>query len=439
MTYFSGMLSTQDWQADQDPQSWLEMILRIDPNGDAPITAITSILPSEPLEHVDYNWFTKAYEDQRGAVTGVYIDALLQTAYVSGGTSGSALYIQMSAADTEKFSERDQVLLRYSEDPTVDVNCKVTGVTLNGANSYIAVLLIEDDDNSNDYDLSNCDTAWIIGDINSEGASRPDAKYQVPTVISNNTQIWRESLEITGTASVTRLRTGNSYEDQKLDALLRHGKKIEKSCIFGVAYKGVGSNKKQERTTRGIIDTIRTYAPNNISNFKTDTDVDFIGKKFSEVGGIWLMRQFERIFRYGSNVRVAFCGSLAMLALQEYVMTIGDFNFESETDAFGVKVVRWTTPFGDVIFRRHPQFSAEPTARRMVLILDLAQGDIRFRPMKDRNTHFREAPDMKKSSEVGTDGKAEEFLTEGGFEFHFPETCGVLYELGTTNNVGGGA
>ncbi len=52
---FLGMRGTGDWQTDQRPKNWREGILRLYPNGMAPLTAIMSMLGSEKTDDAEFN------------------------------------------------------------------------------------------------------------------------------------------------------------------------------------------------------------------------------------------------------------------------------------------------------------------------------------------------------------------------------------------------
>lgn len=47
---FLGMRGNDDWVADQRPKNWREQILYLYPNGQAPLTAILSMLSSEKVD-----------------------------------------------------------------------------------------------------------------------------------------------------------------------------------------------------------------------------------------------------------------------------------------------------------------------------------------------------------------------------------------------------
>ena len=104
-----------------------------------------------------------------------------------------------------EFRRGHTVLLRDASHRDMTVFGKVLGVVKNGASSYLTVTLVEADDNGTLTDLSDADQILIAGSSNPEGGPMPDAISYDPVKISNFTQIFRTSLEITRTAKKTFL------------------------------------------------------------------------------------------------------------------------------------------------------------------------------------------------------------------------------------------
>lgn len=431
---FLGMRGTGDWVTDQRPKNFREVILYRYPNGMAPLTAIMSKMSSEKVDDPEFNWWTKGLPTQRATVTGVYTDTGLSTAYVSGAAQYTTLYIKMSAADIVNFRAGHAVLLRDASDPTVDVMSKVNLTTINGASSYLTVTILEADDNSTSHDLSDCDTAIIAGNINAEGAAMPDAIAYDPVKVYNFTQIFRTPLEMTRTAMRTRLRTGDQYKEAKRECLELHSIEMEKAFLFGVPSERVGTNGKPERTTLGLIPAIRggyngATTGGLVTNFTADTD--FSGDTWLDSGEEWLDTRLEQIFRRGSNDKLAFCGSGALLGINRLIKNGGNFDYTSTTVDYGIKVVKWVTPFGVLNLMTHPLFSDEVTLRNSMVIFE--PKDLKFRFIDD--TMYKEDPNLKKGGWTSRDGIKEEFLTEGGLEFHHPDGCGYFTGVGQNNTL----
>lgn len=432
---FLGMRGNGDWATDQRPKNWREVILYRYPNGSAPLTAILSKMSSERVNDAEFNWWTKDLATQSATITGTYTDTGLSVAYVSGGLARDTLYFKMSAADVSQWRIGHQVLLRDASDLTVDCVGKVTARVVNGASSYIAVSLLEDDDNSSAGDLSDCDTALIIGNINAEGAAIPDAIAYDPTKWYNYTQIFRTPLEMTRTAMRTRLRTGEQYKEAKREALELHSIEQEKNYLFSVPSEGTGSNGKPERTTLGLIPAIKggyTGHGGNagtVDNYVANTD--FSGQTWLQGGEEWLDTQLEVIFRKGATEKLAFVGSGTLLAINKLIKNGGNFDYTATTESYGIKVVKWMTAFGSINMLTHPLFSYEATNRHSMVIFE--PKDLKYRYIDD--THFKSDDRLKKGSWTSRDGIKEEYLTEAGLEYHHPDGWGYLYGFGSPNTA----
>jgi len=426
-TYFAGLRGTDDLVSNERAEHYRAGMLRLFPNGSLTLTALTNMMKQQKVTDPHFHWWTKTLTSQRATITGRYLDAILDSAYASGAVAGSTLYLKMSAADNALFRVGHQVLLRDASNYTVDCVGKVTGVVANGASSFIAVKLLEADDNGSGNDLSDCDTALIVGSVNSQGGTRPEAISQGPTEFENYTQIFRDSLEITRTLMETKLRTEDAYLEVKRDALEQHGIQMEKAFLHGVLSSNVGSNGKPELTTNGIIPYIKSYG--TVEDYSLDAGTAYDGKTWLQAGDQWLDEHLEEMFRYGSDERLAFCGSGALLAIQRLVKSVGAYNISVREAAYGIKVMEWVTPFGVVYLKSHPLFSYEATTRNAMLVFEPANLVYSF----ITDTKFMPDTSYGNGGGTGKDGKDEEFLTECGLEMHFPQSCGYLNNLGVDN------
>jgi len=431
---FLGLRGTGDWATDQRPLNWRQMILRLYPNGSAPLTAFLSKLGNEKVNDPQYHWWTKALPLQAGAVTGVYLDSGLSNAYVSGGTAGQTLYIKMAEALIKEIRAGHQVLLRDSSDLTVDVVAKVTDRSANGTSSYAEVKLLEADDNSTSNDLSDCDRILVTGSINSEGSAMPDAVSYDPIKWYNLTQIFKTPLEITRTAEMTNLRTNpQAYQELKREALELHSIEMEKAFLFGIPTEGTGDNGKPERTTCGLINAIKGSGivghggtGGTVSDYPTDSS--YSGQSWLQGGEDWLDTQIAEAMRYGSTEKTAFCGDGALLALNKLVKNGGDFSFTAATAEYGINVIKWVTPLGMINLIRHPLMSYETTTRNSMIIFE--PKNVKYRFITD--TTFQED---KSSGWTKLDGRKEQYLTECGLEYHHPIGWAYLTGVGSDNSV----
>jgi hypothetical protein len=429
MSGFLGMRGTGDWVTDQRPKNWRETILFLYPNGSMPLTAIMSKMKSEKTDDPQYYWWTKLLPTQAATVTGVYTDAALTVAYVSGGVVGSIIYLKMAAADVIHFRVGHEVMMRDASDSANDHVGKVIARASNGSASYIGVKLLEIDDNGTTT-IVTCDKVIVIGSVNAEGAAMPSGVSYDPDKLYNYTQIFRTPLSITRTAQKTKLRTGDAYKEMKREALELHGLEMERAFLFGVASEGTGDNGKPERTTEGIINCLRNNASTNVNDYHLNST--YHGKAWLDDGGgeAWLEEYLELIFRYGRSEKLAICGSGALLGLNRLARVGSHFTMTSTTKAYGINVTEWVTPMGTIHLKTHPLFNIESTLRNSMLILEPENLCYRY---IDDTTFYGEGE--AKQAAPGTnggriDGKQEEFLTECGLEMHHPYTAAFLSNVG---------
>ena len=412
---FLGMRGTGDWVSNQRPENWREMVLRLYPNGKAPLTAILSKMSSESTTDPIFHWWEKGLAAQRSTVTGVYTDTGLSSAYVSGGVATDVIYLKMSAAEAAQYAVGHNVYMRCSTDTTMNVVGKVTlAPVINGASSYIRVMLSEADDNSTaSKTLADANVVMIIGTAFEEGTTSPSSIMYDPTEFSNYTQIFKNSLEHTRTAMKTRLRTGDQVAEAKREALELHSIEQEKAYIFGIKYTKSGTGGKPERTTGGI----RSFLTSNVACYTTAAGVG----PWLQDGEEWLDNYLEQLFRYGNTEKLALCGSGALLGINKLAKSKGTFMMTSKTKDYGIQVVEWVTPFGTIYLKTHPLFSYEPTLRNSILLVEPAQ--LTYRYVDD--TKYE--PNIQANDQ---DGEKSQYKTEAGLELHFEKAHGWLDCIG---------
>ena len=433
MAGFLGMRGTGDWVTDQRPKNWRQQVLKLYPNGMAPLTAILSMMRSKSVDDPEFNWWTQDMTAVSGAISGIFTNADLSTAYVTGGAAGDTLYVRVLTTDASRIRTGHQILLRDASDYTVDVNGKVTDVTRGTTNSVLAVKLLEADDNSTTHDLSDADNFKIIGNINAEGAEMPDSIALNPTKVRNYTQIFRTPLSMTRTAMKTRLRTPNDYQKAKAEALEMHSWEMELAFWWGIMTENTGDNGKPERTTMGAINFIRQYAAANCNDYTLNTD--YSGSTWASGGEDWLKAMLEQIFRYGANSKMAFVGSGVLLGIDKLAMTSGQINIVPGQKTYGMEITEWRTPFGSIYMKTHPLFSYDATTRNMMVILE--PNELTYRYVDD-TMFFGESSTKDHPSGYGQkriDGLNEEYLTECGLEFGLAQKCGLLNGVGLPNTL----
>ena len=430
---FLGMRGTGDWVTDQRPKSWREQILYMEPNGMAPLTALTAKLSSEKITDPEHYWWEYQVGSVTGPVTGVFTLPDFSVAYVAGAVAGDTLYLRVAASLATLMRRGHQVLMRDNSDLAVFITGKVTQVTVNGNQSVIGVRLLVNDNTVPPFahDLSNCDNLLVLGSINPEGGEMPDAILWDPTKIYNKTQILRTSLSLTRTARLTRLRTGDEYQKQKKECLMQHSMELEQAFLFSQISEVIGANGKPERTMQGLIPFIGVYAPQNIFDYTQDPL--FAGQPWLQGGEQWLDNCLEVISRFGSTERFAFAGSGALLGINRLVKSAGQFQFTPSTKAYGIKVTDWVMPQVTLSVKTHPLFSHDLANRNMMVIFE--PKNLKYLYITD-TTFYADSEKSHPGRGGGRlDATDEEYLTECTLEFKFPQTCGLMAGIGQDNTL----
>lgn len=438
-TPFLGMRGTGDWASNEVPESWDEYILKEFPNGMAPLTAMLSKLPKETVDSTKHHWWTETLPTQSGSVSSIYIDSGLGTEYVyashasTHGIADAVVYAKVAENLAKEFKDGHTVVLRDSDQLDVDVTGHVVDVVLNGSSSYIAVKLMEADDNhasASTYNLATVDYIMVSGSGYAEGSAAPEPLTYLPSEFYNLTQIHRNTFEITGSAKATKLRTGPAYLTDKKRCAELHSIEHEKMLFWGLRRETIGRNNKKLRFADGLRNFIKRNVPANISDFETTTDSAYSGKTWLQAGKKWLDTNLATLFRYAVDEVIGYCGDLALLGIQELAEAYGNIQLKVAEQAYGILVTEWLTPFGRLYLKTHPLFSHEPTHRNFIFLLK--PQNIKIAPLvgggENRDTHFEENMQLP-----GVDGTLDGFLTEATVKFYFPNQFMWLRGVGKDN------
>jgi hypothetical protein len=419
-----GMRGTSTWSANENPESWREAILYLYPNGKAPLTALLSKLKNVKENNTHFHWFMKKAVSGSGVATDVYSDELV-TAYVSGAVKGSEVWVGITAAYAARLRTGVLVMIRQITRQAYDTVGRVVSVQRgSGTTSFIKIKLLEDDNGSL---ATATPTVMMIGNSNPEGSGHPEAVQTVPTEAEQYMQIWRNTLSLTRTALQTKLRTPDQYAAAKRECLEDHSMAMEMSLYYSIMGYGVGINGQPERTTGGIRNLIKLYAPDNIVDVARTATLSTSGDKWEQYGKTAMDAMIRQSFLWGaSQEKLVLCGDGALAGIQQMVEANAQYTITRGEAAYGIKISQLVTPFGTWNLLKAPLMTLETSETNNMLVLEPA--DMQFRYLQD--TIFLPDVTMGKGGIAALDGKIEGYLTEGGLAIDFPEKFMVI------NNVG---
>jgi hypothetical protein len=379
-----GLRGTGDWSTDERPKNYREEILLLFPNSPVSLTALMSKLKSENTTDPEFKIFTKQLPVQRAQGTGSQTSTTTTINLTGSGTGkifkkGHAVLV-----------ERTLEVMWVTADPTTPFNL----ITVSRGKGSTAAA------------LNDLDGLLIVGSHHQEGAPVPTSVTYDPTMINNFTQIFRNSLFLTNTARATKIRTGSDMLERQRETLEIHAIEREMAYLFGTGVEDT-SGAEPERTTKGVLSLITT----NVKDFAGSVDVDS-----------WELF-LEGCFTDGSNEKLCLAGNSAITVINKIARIHGMIQMTPRTDAFGMSLQTYVTPYGDLQVRQHALLSKNATFKSWGFVIDpqyLVDRALSGNGV-NRDTNYYENRQSQ-----GDDTTKDEWLTESGLELQFESVNGVF-------------
>ena len=282
---------------------------------------------------------------------------------------------------------------------------RVTGTSLTAtATSWSAV------DNTN----------WeVIGTAYAEGTTSPDGWADILGSDYAYTQIFKTSVEMSGTAMATRFRgIPDEWKRKWANGMKEHKVDIERALLFGNRYK-VATDGQPTRYTEGIISHIQTNSPNVFTgaykSYKYDTFIDNLEQFFDPAIGV----KQQKLVLAGMGVLTWLnkIGGGGFLGNSTSNITSA-FDIKDTKSAFGHDVKQIVTSYGTLNLIHEPLFRRNGAMHNTMIAIDLRY--IKYRPLVgngvNRDTFIKvgvQTPDQ--------DIRKDMILTEAGLESTMPE------------------
>jgi hypothetical protein len=406
-----GLRTTANFVTDQRPKNWREGMILLDPNGNIPLVGLTSVMKKRTTDDAEFNWWEKSMETRRlKLAASSTVITTGNTTWALDATDGNGLSIK--EGDLLRVMHTGEIV-RVNADPSVATSISVTRAWGDTAATAVDTTAA----GRNPYLL-------VIGSVYEEGSMAPSGVNFDPAKKFNYTQIFRSTLEMTRTASKTRLRTGDSIKEAKRECLLYHGVDMERAFWMGER-KETTINGKPARSTGGINWLLNNY--NSGSNVKNAVS-DYAGG----VTMTGIEEYLYDIFKFGSNEKMAFCGNRSLLTLQQIVRKNTTYNIQFGIKEYGMNVARLSCPFGTLVLKNHPLFNQDvggTTAgtafygmESWMFVLDME--NIKYTYLDGSDTTYQ--PVLQSN---GMDGMQSGYLSECGLEISLPQTHYLIKNL----------
>jgi len=371
-----GLRGTGDWAVDERPKSWNEMILYLFPNGDAPLMGLLSKMSTDSVSDPEHSWWEKTLAAMELEVTA-FSDP---TITIDDSTVGINAFL--TPKGTLLFNVATNELMRVTSDPTatntITVSRNVGGLA------------------GPPTDPVATDVLLICGSAYEEGSQIPTSTGTNPIKTTTFTQILRTSLSMTRTALNTRLRSGESYRNAKIEALQIHSSRYEADIFLSQSSEGTGPDGEILRTMSGVIQLLGGYdtvLPTNVRTVGEFSDND------------WVELDSD-IFKFGNMEKIAFTGSVPQRELSKMGRQLSQLNIETADKVYGVKLTH-LIGIGDLFIHKHPLFvHMGSLLDDDMIVIDLPK--LMWRPLANSDTQF-----VTHRQDPGQDARKDEFLTEG--------------------------
>lgn len=245
------------------------------------------------------------------------------------------------------------------------------------------------------------DELYIIGTAQPENDTSKVARSKTPSLLENNTQIFRTPWEISGTAeNVGYMVNPKEWDRLERNAAIEHAKDIELALLFG--HKSATTpGSAEDRTTGGVL--------------------SFITSNQTDAGGTLSEGEFNafmlQVMRYNSRKEaLGLCAGVALAALNKFPASKQITN--SSESSYGMNVTQYISPFGNLKVVYHKLMEGQKYGGYCVVV-DMEE--VAYRPLTNRDTKIR--PNIQPNDQ---DGRKDELLTECGLEFGQQRKHGLI-------------
>lgn len=238
----------------------------------------------------------------------------------------------------------------------------------------------------------------IVGNASAENADTPAAISRDIDTDSNYTQIFRRSMNISGTAQATKYYSGNLQQRLLRELGMEFAKDMELSALFG---------EKKSGTTR-VSGGLRPFISTNVYNAAGTLTEDNFEKNF-----------LEPLFRYGSSEKAFFCSPRLCSTVDFWGRSKLVLNVDDNMSAvLGCRVLTYTSTHGELKVIRHKLLENSYSGAGFAV------------DMKNfRRVHLKgRKPQLKMNRQGnGIDGFIHEMIGEVGWKPINEKTHGFIY------------
>ena len=383
MAVVSGQRRTEGIASSQRVIDISKLILLLEPDY-APLTTILGSLDGRKRKCSDpeFSW----HEDE--------LEARFDAVNNGGGYNSSATSIVVDNGDL--FAAQDLVEVPRTGEILYVSSVSTNTLTVVRSFGAAAAAAVNDDE-----------PLLIIGTAAKEGDTSLSARTYNPTKVTNYTQIFKNSVEASGTLlSSSNESSPHDWNHQTKKVGIEHRKDIEYAFLTGSAGEETVSSNTV-RTTGGVLEFATA---NNQGMGGTMTEAEF--QQFCRNG-----------FRYGGKTKTFFVSPLVLDVINNY--SISKLQTTVGQTQYGVKVTQIVSAQGNVTLVKHNLLEGATYGGYGILV-DFSDESVAYRFLNgDGPGASRDTSLLQNRQENDRDGRKDEYLSEVGLQFGLPDRHAV--------------
>lgn len=374
-------------------KSFAANLVRTSPNGTAPLFALTAMTGSKSATQINHGYFTKAMVFPQAQLTGAITNAVT-TIPVSNTNYFVPGMIFRVASTGENIR-----LLTIASATSITVARGFGTITPKAANA-------------NDW-------LYQIGSAFEQASVRPQANALQPQYISNNTQIFRNSWAISGTAAAVETYVGmGEMAENRADCASFHAQDIEKSLFFG--QKSISTVNNQVMSTMDGLESVLTQlAPANITTAGATTNYDQLEAMLDPVFSVATDAKV-------ANERVLFVGGKALRVINKIGRLTGQYQIIDGATNFGLQFSTFKIPRGTFRMIEHPLLNSNPWLSSAAFAVDLSTFDVAW---LRKTFHKGYGLTGEIAADAGIDAMGGTLTSELTTEIKNPSANGIIWGL----------
>jgi hypothetical protein len=394
MALLNGVFNTSMNPAELNMRSFAATMLRLYPNGSAPLFALSSQLGKSTAKASTHGYFSK---------TMTFVTTTSTAGDLVGATT---LTVGSNVGMTVGMVLRNN---RTTENMLVTaIPAGTTTVTVTRAFGRVAAAA-----------MNAADKLMQVGTAFAENSMRPAARQLATTYIPNFTQIFRNAWALSDTARASLAEAGYSnIAESRKDCSTFHSADIEAAIIWGQP-KMDTTGAQPLHATQGVIDAMEQYAPQNTNTAAaTTTFAQFV-------------TLLEPAFQFSTDMsnaktRVLFGDAHAVKVINDIGRLSGQVYITQNETSFGMNFTKFKFYKGELNIIEHPLMNGLGLSGT-ALIMDMPALKLAY--MNGRDTQPEEYGGNGKSVELGTDGVGGSLTSELAVELINPYSCALIEGL----------